>query len=171
MNAAGIVEVFASTFDDVRLEGGHDEPFYAPADGGTPAVIRFKEDFAASALHEVAHWCIAGWRRRQLPDFGYWYEPVRDAGTQSRFEAAEAGPQALEWIFSVAAGRTFRVSFDNFDLPSCRLDAFRCRVRSAAQDRLASGLPQRAQRFAAALAERSGCNAYLDPSHYQDIPR
>ncbi len=171
MNAAAIVAVFESTFDNVRLEGGADEPFYSPAAAGEPAIIRFREDFAASALHEVAHWCIAGPRRRALPDFGYWYEPVRDGATQSRFEAAEAEPQALEWILSVAAGRPFRVSFDNFDLPACRVDAFRCRVRSAAQDRLARGLPARARRFAAALSARSGCVTYLDSMHYQDVPR
>ena len=32
-------------------------PYYEP---GTPSVIYFREDFDRSALHEVAHWCVAG---------------------------------------------------------------------------------------------------------------
>lgn len=167
-----IIRVFETTFDGVRLVGGYDEPYYRPADeaNGKPATVCFKEDFAASALHEAAHWCIAGRRRRQLPDFGYWYEPSRDAATQSHFEQVEAKPQALEWIFSVAAGREFRVSFDNFDLPACRLDAFRRRVQVETLGRLERGLPARAVRFADALSACSGNADYLNPHHYEALP-
>ncbi len=170
MNANEIVEVFQSTFPDVRLTGGNEEPFYAPAGDAKPATIYFKEDFAASALHEAAHWCIAGMSRRQLPDFGYWYEPERDAATQARFEETEAGPQALEWILSNAAGRSFRVSFDNFGLPTSCLDAFRERVRESVVSRLDKGLPPRASRFADALSARSGCENYLDRRLYEELP-
>ncbi|GAM69307.1 transporting ATPase [Vibrio sp. JCM 19236] len=27
-------------------------------------------------MHEIAHWCVAGPKRRLLEDFGYWYEPM-----------------------------------------------------------------------------------------------
>ncbi len=172
VNACEIIGVFEAVFEGVRLVGGFDEPYYRPDEdaSGKPALICFKEDFAASALHEVAHWCIAGRRRRQLPDFGYWYEPARDADTQSRFEQVEAKPQALEWIFSIAAGRKFRVSFDNFDLPACRLDAFRRRVQTETLARLDRGLPPRASRFAEALADRSGNTNFLNPHHYKALP-
>lgn len=170
MNANEIIEVFEAAFPSVQLCGGSDEPYYVPAALGGTATLHFKEDFAASALHEVAHWCIAGRRRRELVDFGYWYEPERSSETQSRFEYVEAPPQALEWIFSVAAGRPFRVSFDNFDLPANRLDAFRRRVQDAVLERLQHGLPRRAQRFADALATRSGQAGFLDPEHYEAMP-
>lgn len=170
MTADEIIEVFERSFDGVRLIGGSDEPFYAPADDDRPATIHFKEDFAASALHEISHWCIAGRRRRLLPDFGYWYEPERDPHTQQRFEAAESGPQALEWIFSTAANRPFRVSFDNFDLPDAGLDAFRERVHRAVHGRLRSGLPPRAGLFARALAAHTGCTDYMDSRHYEELP-
>jgi len=166
VNADEIIEVFEASFRATRLRGGYEEPFYSPASETQPATIRFKEDFAASALHEVAHWCIAGRHRRMLPDFGYWYEPERDGETQTRFETVEAPPQALEWIFSVAAARSFRVSFDNFDLPADRRDAFRRRVHRTVRDRLAAGLPVRAQTFADALAARSGSADFLHPRHY-----
>ena len=47
------------------LVGGADEPYYEP---GSPNIIYFREDFVRSALHEVAHWCVAGAARRTLPD-------------------------------------------------------------------------------------------------------
>ena len=62
---------------------GAAEPYYEP---GAPSVIYFREDFDRSALHEVAHWCVAGPLRRGLPDYGYWYAPDgRNAEQQSAF--------------------------------------------------------------------------------------
>ena len=50
-----------------------------------------------SALHEVAHWCIASAGRRRCRDYGYWYiPPPRDATAQTEFFAVEARVQALE---------------------------------------------------------------------------
>lgn len=169
MEAGEIQRIFDATFAsmNVRLLGGSREPVYEP---GSPAIIRFKEDFAASALHEVAHWCIAGRRRRDAVDYGYWYEPERDGEVQARFEVVEAPAQALEWIFSVASGRRFLVSYDNFTLPPARREAFRARVRCAVGDRLERGLPPRARRFADALAGVSGCRHYGCSSHYQALP-
>ena len=62
----------------VRLVGGFEEPLYLPATDDCVAEIRFRSDYPSSALHEVAHWCLAGERRRALEDFGYWYEADRD---------------------------------------------------------------------------------------------
>src|SRR5690606_39383874 len=39
------------------------------------ARVVFAHGFFASALHEIAHWCIAGDYRRTLHDYGYWYCP------------------------------------------------------------------------------------------------
>lgn len=64
-----------------KLIGGFPEPEFVPAAAQSSyAEIRFREDFLSSALHESAHWCIAGPQRRKLHDFGYWYYPEgRDA--------------------------------------------------------------------------------------------
>jgi len=49
-----------------------------------------------------------------LPDLGYWYAPDgRTAEQQALFEQVEIKPQAIEWLFSKAFGRKFRVSLDN----------------------------------------------------------
>ena len=50
--------------DKTELIGGAAEPYYQP---GTPHRVYFRADYVRSALHEVAHWCVAGLRRRQLP--------------------------------------------------------------------------------------------------------
>jgi elongation factor P hydroxylase len=98
------------------LQGGGDEPLYLPARGGGPATIIYRHDYAASALHEVAHWCIAGPHRRTLKDFGYAYiAPPRGAAAQARFCALETKTQALEAIFAAAAGVEFTVSTDDLD--------------------------------------------------------
>ncbi|MBD3649571.1 MAG: elongation factor P hydroxylase [Pseudomonadales bacterium] len=175
ISAATIIATFNDLFATgygTRLTGGGEEPVYLPGTADGDHLIVFKEDFAASALHEVAHWCIAGPRRRQLEDYGYWYESRRDTGLQSRFQSVEVGPQGLEWIFSVAASRPFRVSFDNLDAPDEDGKAFRAAVRKAARERIADGLPARAARFANALATHpDGCRDFLSPHHYNDLPR
>lgn len=156
-------ETFATT-EHTRLCGGAPEPLYEPPGDGiggsvhtaAPARIYYREDFAASALHEVAHWCIAGAARRRLVDYGYWYAPDgRDAARQREFMRVEARPQALEWCFSRACGRPFRLSFDNVDAPPSmgeqRLFA-RC-VLGSARAFVRAGMPPRAQRFFDALCE------------------
>ncbi len=170
MNAAEITAIFSAAFPTVRILGGNDEPYYSPETDIEPATILFREDFAASALHEIAHWCIAGPARRRLRDFGYWYEPDRDLDAQRRFQQAEVAPQALEWIFTVATGRRFLVSFDYFDLPEDEANRFRGQVRAAVIQRLECGLPRRAKRFAAHLARRSGRSDYLEHRHYAELP-
>ena len=156
LNANDIVEVFNSVFAEshgTTLIGGADEPYYRVADG--KATIYFREDFIASALHEVSHWCLAGIERRQQNDYGYWYVADRDAEAQARFEAVEVKPQALEWLFSQLLGIPFRVSADNLALENYDSLPFRRQVQEAAKKMVSQGLQGRALTFALAL------NAYV----------
>jgi elongation factor P hydroxylase len=144
-----------------RLVGGASEPLYRPAAAAADFHLLFyRHDYFASALHEVAHWCIAGARRREQVDFGYWYAPEgRSAGQQQAFEAVEYKPQALEWWFSRACGFRFRVSADNLDaldgaIPDTGL--FARRVLAQALHWQRSGLPDRAGIFFAALSREFG---------------
>ncbi|MCE8013708.1 elongation factor P hydroxylase [Billgrantia desiderata] len=139
---------------NTRLVRGGNEPLYLPADTACPHHrVIFARGFYASALHEISHWCIAGERRRQLEDYGYWYLPDgRDAEQQRRFEAAEVAPQALEMLFSHACGLRFHVSVDNLggDVEVDR-EAFAARVTARAARYEREGLPARAAAFHAAL--------------------
>ncbi|WP_175613466.1 elongation factor P hydroxylase, partial [Cronobacter sakazakii] len=146
---------FAGDFN-TRLIKGDDEPIYLPADADAPYHrVVFAHGFYASALHEISHWCIAGKARRELVDFGYWYCPDgRDAQTQSQFEDVEVKPQALEWLFCVAAGFPFNVSCDNLngDFDPDRI-AFQRRVHAQVMQYLTNGIPERPARFIAALQD------------------
>ena len=98
--AARLERVFTGCFARqwrTVLLGGAEEPYYQPAaDRHATHLLHYRSDFFASALHEVAHWCIAGEQRLQLADFGYWYAPDgRDAAQQRDFEAVEVKPKAL----------------------------------------------------------------------------
>lgn len=98
------------------LVRGAGEPEYFAPKEGKPARIEFAHGFFQSALHEISHWCVAGAKRRQLDDFGYWYCPDgRDEATQRAFEQVEITPQAIECLLSLALGRTFYVSADNLN--------------------------------------------------------
>ena len=135
------------------LRGGYPEPEYLPADASEPHHrILFTRDYFRSALHEVAHWCVAGPERRLLPDFGYWYAPDgRSAEQQRTFEQVEVKPQALELIFCLAAGHRFDVSTDNLSGEATDPAPFRARVREQARAYLSGGLGERPQRYSAAL--------------------
>ena len=142
-----------AVFDDcfaerwnTRLLGGADEPVYRPAlTTGACHTLRYRQDFFASALHEVAHWCIAGVQRRRQCDFGYWYAPDgRSAEQQGAFETVEYRPQALEWFFSRACGYRFRVSVDNLSLDNRTVDDRR--MDSQGMDRPAEPTPTDFQR-------------------------
>ena len=175
MKATEICDVFRACFlasHNTWLKGGADEPVYLPAknqDGFN--YIYFRQDFAASALHEVSHWCIAGSIRRRQEDFGYWYDPERGIARQIEFEQFEARPQGLEWIFSVAAGLSFRVSCDNFDESILDMDRFRRQIRSATLQWLGDGLSGRAKIFAEALSARSGVTDPYDNNRYKELPK
>lgn len=154
-----LIVLFAHRFADAyrtRLVKGEDEPLYQPADGPSAwHQIIFAHGYYASALHEIAHWCIAGQARRELVDYGYWYCPDgRDEATQRRFEQQEIKPQALEWLFSVAAGFRFNVSCDALT-SRCAPDriAFQRAIHAQVIHYLAHGLPARAAQFVAALQQ------------------
>lgn len=162
-------KLFALSYRTV-LEGGADEPLYQPSDAPAEAEHRiwFRDDYFASALHEVAHWCIAGAERRLQEDYGYWYAPDgRSAAQQKVFERVEVRPQALEWIFSQAAGFRFRLSADNLDGGVSHSEEFRTAVCQQARAYCTEGLPQRAAAFAEALAREYGAGDYLNPSRYR----
>ena len=166
-----LVDVFNGLFAEscnTRLFGGGEEPVYLPAGGrGGRHQLIFRQDYFSSALHEVAHWCIAGEQRRLQVDFGYWYKPDgRSLDEQKSFEQVEIKPQALEWIFSVAAGHRFQVSADNLSADIDASDAFAAAVAEQAQSWCVGSLPTRAALFAASLAEVFGGRDYLDPCHY-----
>ncbi|TDN99206.1 MULTISPECIES: elongation factor P hydroxylase [Halomonas] len=137
-----------------RLMRGGDEPLYLPADDASPwHRVIFARGFYASALHEVSHWCIAGARRRELEDYGYWYQPDgRDACQQRQFEAVEVAPQALERLFSHACCLPFNVSVDNLGEVTVDREGFQMRVEARAERYLREGLPRRAAAFQQALA-------------------
>ncbi|MEM6775159.1 MAG: elongation factor P hydroxylase [Pseudomonadota bacterium] len=145
--------------EGTELCAGADEPLYTPAGAfgpNSPARIHARSDYVSSALHEVAHWCIAGKARRALEDYGYWYEPDgRDRAGQDAFQAVEARPQALEWCFSQACGLPFRISLDNLHAPPDREvhRRFAEAVLAAAREFARNGLPGRAQRFFDALCD------------------
>jgi elongation factor P hydroxylase len=151
-----LIALFESCFAaqyNTRLEGGAPEPVYLPADGQEPVHrIIFTLDYYRSALHEIAHWCVAGEERRQQVDFGYWYAPDgRSAEQQRAFEQVEVKPQALEWLFCEAAGHPFRVSLDNLSGEATDSLPFRQKVTAQVQDYLRNGIPERPARFVDAL--------------------
>ena len=168
-----IIDTFEASLGQsysTRLVGGFGEPEYLPATADNPAEIRFREDFLSSALHEVAHWCIAGAERRLLHDFGYWYWPEgRNAEQQLAFEQAEVRPQALEWIFSNACGQAFHLSRDNHDPEStqARFD-LAAAVGKEALLMCDGALPAPAAIFAEALALVFDQPQYRNPEYYAE---
>lgn len=159
MQANQIIEIFNQSLGGrygVQLRGGGDEPFYRAGEEARFAMIVFRADYSASALHEIAHWCLAGRQRRQLNDYGYWYLPARNASQQAAFEAVEARPQALEAVFAEAAGVDFRVSSDDVGcLPSAY---FKAKVE-AERRLIRQRLSVRAKCFLAALVNANSAVA------------
>ena len=172
-----LIALFGALFgesDGTELVRGDKEPVYLPRDAAWPQDrVVFAHGFFASALHEVAHWCVAGRARRRLPDYGYWYQPDgRSPDEQRAFEAVEVKPQALEWLFSRAADLPFHFSADNLDAGGAVTSAawlqFQRNVAAQAQSYLTRGLPARAARFARALSERYGTtDAWRDGALYR----
>lgn len=142
------------------LVKGTDEPLYLPADESRPHnTLFFAHGFFASALHECAHWLIAGKQRREIVDFGYWYEPDgRSQEQQALFQSVEVKPQAMEWILSRAAGHRFRVSIDNLNSPEGDTAAFKVAVYQQVKTYCEKGLSERAETFRRAL-----CHFYQTP--------
>jgi len=151
-----LIVLFNATFSDtentVLLKGGH-EPIYLPANNTRQDhQIVFAHGYFASALHEIAHWCIAGKQRRLLEDYGYWYNPDgRDVKQQAEFEKVEVKPQAIEWAFSCAAGKPFRVSTDNLKGAAVDTQGFQDAVKQQVMFYLKHGFPPRAAQFIGVL--------------------
>lgn len=149
------------------LRGGADEPLYLPAKNENELhSIIYTQDYFASALHEVAHWCIAGIAKRQITDYGYWYiKGPRSSSQQERFLQVEQYPQALEWIFSTACQFPFHLSYDNLESTE-KDEHFSRHVQMKAVYLVEKGLPSRAALFASELAVQFGGDKYLDPVSY-----
>ena len=149
-----LMRLFSQEFaesDKTELIGGAAEPYYQP---GSPHRIYFRADYVRSALHEVAHWCVAGRQRRQLLDYGYWYSPDgRDADQQQAFFAVEARPQAIERCFCEAIGIPFSPSVDNVgaQIEPQQLCCFEARIQDWCDQFECTGMPSRAARFITAL--------------------
>jgi len=147
-------EQFRDTYNTVLVKGVG-EPLYQPA-GVTRAhnEIVFAHGYFASALHEISHWCIAGEQRRTLVDYGYWYAPDgRSEQQQMEFERVEVKPQALEWIFSIAAQHRFHMSIDNLGGAAFDRPVFADNLYKQVFLYLNEGMPERAQQFTLALTD------------------
>lgn len=170
-----LIRLFDGQFADshnTRLLKGDDEPVYLPADGQVPYHrIVFAHGFYASALHEIAHWCLAGYDRRLLEDYGYWYCPDgRNEEQQAEFERVELKPQAIEWAFCIASAKDFKVSTDNLNGVEPDRVAFRNKVQDQALIYLNKGFPQRARQFITALQGFYGTPP-LTPLHFMSEVR
>ncbi len=147
---------FKESYQTVLIQGGI-EPLYIPAGEEKYHRLIFAHDYFSSALHEIAHWCLAGPERRQQVDFAYWYQPDgRTAKQQKVFEQVEIKPQALEWIFAKAAGHDFHFSADNLDAGMDVSVTFKQAVHEQLAHYLQTGLPPRAQRFREVLLDYYG---------------
>ncbi|MCW8333525.1 elongation factor P hydroxylase [Vibrio paucivorans] len=167
-----LVTIFNDTFYpqfNTKLELGGDEPIYLPADEKVPHHrIIFARGFYASALHEIAHWCVAGPERRLMEDFGYWYEPDgRTEAVQAEFEKVEIRPQAYEWILATSAGFPFNVSCDNLhgDFEPDRL-GFMNKVYREVESIFEQGIPPRVKMLSNALRQYYEVPE-LDISHFK----
>lgn len=154
-----LITLFNRLFSDshqTELVKGEDEPLYQPAihNDDSPHQIIFAHGYFSSALHEISHWCIAGKERRMLLDYGYWYEPDgRSPEMQREFELVEVKPQALEWIFSSAAGHPFHISIDNLGGVAYNRPEFEQNVQRQALRYLSDGLPDCARKFTVGLLD------------------
>ena len=145
---------FASCHNTQLVKGG-EEPVYLPANEMQPYhAIYFAHGFFSSALHECAHWLIAGEERRKQIDFGYWYEPDgRTAEQQLVFQQVEVKPQALEWILSKASNHLFRVSIDNLTGETADAATFKEAIYQQVLRYCEQGLPKRAKLFRDTLCD------------------
>jgi len=170
-----IAAVFSIQFlksENTQLIGGAIEPLYSPSSNNEEQhQLFFRENFVSSALHEIAHWCIAGKQRRLQQDFGYWYQPDgRTVDEQVKFESMEVKPQALEWIFSNACGQRFTPSADNLNASDDVADdtAFKqALVQQARQLCDSQQLPPRGKIFIDALSKEFNTADPYNLTYYQ----
>jgi elongation factor P hydroxylase len=152
-----LIQLFEKCFfisENTRLVKGQDEPIYLPANNLCKwHRIIFANGFYASALHEIAHWCIAGTNRRQQEDYGYWYCPDgRDHIQQVKFQQVESKPQAIEWAFSLAAGFRFKMSTDNLNGVQPVRQEFAKMIYQQVFTYCQNGFPTRAEKFVRVLS-------------------
>ncbi|MEH6557134.1 MAG: elongation factor P hydroxylase [Oceanicoccus sp.] len=150
--ADDLIELFDHLFEsseNTRLVRGAAEPIYIPASKNCGYhQVSFAHGYFSSALHELAHWCVAGKERRLLLDYGYWYAPDgRDSQQQVEFEKVEVKPQALEWIFSKCCGKKFNVSTDNLNGVETDSQFFKTSVYQQVLQYCEVGLPSRAKKL------------------------
>ena len=145
-------DCFETTYNTRLMKGEH-EPLYLPAHAHQPYhAIFFAHGFFSSALHECAHWLIAGAARRKQVDYGYWYAPDgRTVAQQQLFQRVEVKPQALEWILSDAALYPFHCSVDNLSGAEADTEAFKAAVYQHMLVYKQQQLWARAEQFRAAL--------------------
>ena len=154
-----LIAIFNRCFEQTygtQLAYGRDEPIYVPANVDQPYhTIFFAHGFFSSALHECAHWLLAGEKRRTWVDYGYWYTPDgRTAEQQALFQQVEVKPQALEWVLSKACGYPFHLSFDNLNDAVSDYEQFSLAVQQQVRHYEYIGLPLRARIFHAALLSK-----------------
>ncbi|PJG86390.1 elongation factor P hydroxylase [Conservatibacter flavescens] len=170
-----LIYIFNQCFEqayNTRLVKGGDEPIYLPANEHVPYhAIYFARGFYSSGLHEIAHWLVAGEARRQLEDFGYWYEPDgRSPARQREFEKVEIKPQAIEWILSEAAGLRFFASHDNINGEPGDAAPFKQAVYEQVKTYAEKGLPKRAEQMRKALCAFYGTDDKIELSKF-DVTR
>lgn len=158
LNYQDLIQIFEDTFFNnynTQLVCGDDEPIYLPADNNVAYHrIIFAHGFYASALHEMAHWLVAGEQRRLSEDYGYWYEPDgRTALQQAEFEKVEVIPQAIEWAVALSCGFKFDVSVDNLSGIEIDRQAFKHKVYQQVLHYLENGFSQRTTLLIKACAD------------------
>ncbi|NVJ62089.1 MAG: elongation factor P hydroxylase [Gammaproteobacteria bacterium] len=147
-------QLFETTLN-TRLEFGFEEPFYLASNQEGRSVIQSRYDYLSSALHEIAHWCIAGDARREVDDYGYWYEPDgRSDQQQALFEKVEVEPQAMEWILSACCQHEFNFSADNLEGDVTLSEAFTEAVTAKVAEFWQEGLSKRSDMLVRALSEQ-----------------
>lgn len=166
-----LMAIFNETFSrdfNTRLVCGSDEPLYKPADQHCEYhQIIFAHGYFSSALHEIAHWLVAGEQRRLQLDYGYWYEPDgRDQQQQAEFEKVEILPQAIEWAIAASCGFDFEVSSDNLSGIVINRLAFKRKVYQRALHLLSNGFSARTCRLLKACQEFYQRDA-LRPEHFE----
>lgn len=110
-----LIDIFERLFPNLIIIGGANDPYYEAPKAEAKAKIFFKENYPRSILHEMAHYCLAGKKRRKLNDYGYWYsECGRTREEQELFQLVEARPQGLEKAMCKAIGIHFSPSLDDF---------------------------------------------------------
>ncbi len=152
------------------IVGGFDEPFYQASQSGQMAQIQFSHDYIRSALHELAHWCVAGDQRRKQDDYGYWYAADgRNQQQQDEFYKVEIKPQAIEWAFSIVLGIAFEASVDNLATQVEGVDEFNNNLKKQFSKYATNGFPKRTQEILSLLANYRGIEDFMGEINKREV--